>query len=152
MRTRRSLGRRIVAAVLVVIALLLSVAENIAAGMLPWFQHHPVVFWTATAALAVAVISAQLVRASAPRADAEASDDIPRDIDDHPEPTRPIVVLDQFLRRLGVTESEIPGRLDEAAALYRRMLSGKRALVLLDNAADEAQVRPLLPAARRAWS
>jgi tetratricopeptide (TPR) repeat protein len=39
---------------------------------------------------------------------------------------------------------QLPPEPDDAAAEYRRLLSGKRMLLLLDDAADEAQVRPLL--------
>jgi tetratricopeptide (TPR) repeat protein len=54
-------------------------------------------------------------------------------------------VLAQFLRSLGVDPSVVPDAEDERAALYRSRLAGKRYLILLDNAANEAQVRPLLP-------
>lgn len=50
-----------------------------------------------------------------------------------------------FLRALGVDGKEIPGELDERAARFRSMLAGRRVLVLLDNAVDVKQVRPLLP-------
>jgi NB-ARC domain len=64
-----------------------------------------------------------------------------------PEPKRiaAIAVLGQFLRALGVQDAEIPAALEDASARYRSELAGRRAVVVLDNAADEAQVRPLLP-------
>jgi DNA-binding SARP family transcriptional activator/tetratricopeptide (TPR) repeat protein len=54
-------------------------------------------------------------------------------------------VLARFLRDLGIEGDKIPARDDERAALYRSALTGRRVLVLLDNAKDAAQVRPLLP-------
>ena len=55
-------------------------------------------------------------------------------------------VLTRFMRDLGM-ESQLLGA-DEAelSALYRSSILGRRMVVLLDNAADVAQVRPLLPA------
>jgi DNA-binding SARP family transcriptional activator/tetratricopeptide (TPR) repeat protein len=53
--------------------------------------------------------------------------------------------LARLLRSLGVQGHAAPTDRDEAAALYRSILSERRMLVLLDNAADGAQVRPLLP-------
>jgi tetratricopeptide (TPR) repeat protein/transcriptional regulator with XRE-family HTH domain len=65
-----------------------------------------------------------------------------RGMDDQPEPAR--AALDKLLRALGVAQSQIPAAEDERANLFRLLVAGRRVLVLLDNAADEAQVRPLL--------
>ncbi|WP_412543582.1 BTAD domain-containing putative transcriptional regulator [Longispora sp. K20-0274] len=60
-------------------------------------------------------------------------------------PLRPAEALAGFLRALGVPAERVPTDVDEAAALYRSTLAGRRVLVLLDNAASAEQVRPLLP-------
>jgi DNA-binding SARP family transcriptional activator/tetratricopeptide (TPR) repeat protein len=54
-------------------------------------------------------------------------------------------VLAGFLRALGATESAIPEKPAERAALFRSTVADRRILMLLDNARDAEQVRPLLP-------
>jgi DNA-binding SARP family transcriptional activator/tetratricopeptide (TPR) repeat protein len=61
------------------------------------------------------------------------------------EPAQPGEVLARFLRDLGVAGHNVPAHDDERAALYRTRLTGRRVLILLDNARDAAQVRQLLP-------
>ncbi|QFY07355.1 hypothetical protein GBF35_12255 [Nonomuraea phyllanthi] len=61
-------------------------------------------------------------------------------------PLRPVEVLGRFLRALGVPHEDVPGTQAEAAAAYQSLLADRRVLVLLDNAADAAQVAQLLPA------
>lgn len=60
-------------------------------------------------------------------------------------PVEPGDALDRILRALGVPGEQIPRDLDDRAAFYRSRIAGRRILILLDNAASEAQVAPLLP-------
>src|SRR3984957_13255274 len=62
-----------------------------------------------------------------------------------PQPLPPADVLARFLRDLGVDGRGIPADDHERAARYRTVLAGRRMLIVLDNARDAAQVRPLLP-------
>jgi DNA-binding SARP family transcriptional activator len=62
-----------------------------------------------------------------------------------PTPLSPGDVLARFLRDLGVDDRQIPVDEDERAGRYRTALARRRMLVVLDNARDAAQVRPLLP-------
>ena len=62
----------------------------------------------------------------------------------HP-PREPGQALESLLRALEVPAQRIPEDTEERAALYRQRLAETRTLILLDNALDEAQVRPLLP-------
>jgi DNA-binding SARP family transcriptional activator len=60
-------------------------------------------------------------------------------------PLAPADVLARFLRSLGVDRAAIPDDVEERAALYRSRLADRRLLIVLDDAACEAQLRPLLP-------
>jgi DNA-binding SARP family transcriptional activator/Tfp pilus assembly protein PilF len=64
---------------------------------------------------------------------------------DPAQPAVPTDVLAGFLRSLGVADQDIPVEEAERAARYRSLLTGKRMLVVLDNAGSAEQVRPLLP-------
>lgn len=62
-------------------------------------------------------------------------------------PLRPAQVLGRWLRTMGVDAGDVPDDPGEAAALFRSTISGRRMIMVLDNAYDAAQVAPLLPAA-----
>lgn len=66
-----------------------------------------------------------------------------RGADSHP--LDPVEVLARFLRALGVPGQAVPHDAQEREGLYRSILADRRVLVVLDNAAGEEQVRPLLP-------
>lgn len=60
-------------------------------------------------------------------------------------PTSPMQVLERFMRALGVPGSQMPVDPDERAEAYRDLLASRKVLILLDDAASESQVLPLLP-------
>jgi DNA-binding SARP family transcriptional activator len=59
----------------------------------------------------------------------------------------PAQAVQGFLTALGVSPEHLPASLDDRTALYRSLLAERRMLVVLDNALDAEQVRPLLPGA-----
>ncbi|MET8263560.1 BTAD domain-containing putative transcriptional regulator [Micromonospora arida] len=68
-----------------------------------------------------------------------------RGFDPAATPTEPARALHGFLEALGVPVARMPRDPDAMASLYRTTVAGKRLLVVLDNARDAEQVRPLLP-------
>ncbi|WP_329254830.1 tetratricopeptide repeat protein [Streptomyces sp. NBC_01478] len=63
--------------------------------------------------------------------------------DDRPVP--PAEALAQLLSAIGVSSQQVPNGLEERAKLWRSLLADRKVLLVLDNALDDAQVRPLLP-------
>ncbi|SDX94942.1 Predicted ATPase [Amycolatopsis xylanica] len=61
-----------------------------------------------------------------------------------PEPRDPAAVLQTALRALGVDAQAIPAEPEQRAGLCQALLKDRAMLIVLDDAADEAQVRPLL--------
>ncbi|WP_410612645.1 BTAD domain-containing putative transcriptional regulator [Amycolatopsis sp. lyj-109] len=70
-----------------------------------------------------------------------------RGFDPTGSPVAPADAVRGFLEALDVPDDRIPRTLDAQAGLYRTLLANRRALVVLDNARDAGQVRPLLPGA-----
>ncbi|MGW3045038.1 BTAD domain-containing putative transcriptional regulator [Kitasatospora sp. NPDC001159] len=60
-------------------------------------------------------------------------------------PAGPADVLAGFLTALGTRPEAVPDSTDDRTALFRSLTDGRRLLVVLDNARDTAQIRPLLP-------
>ena len=61
-------------------------------------------------------------------------------------PVAPAQAIRKFLAALGMPADQVPADIDAQACLYRSVLAGQRVLIVLDNARDSDQVRPLLPA------
>jgi DNA-binding SARP family transcriptional activator/tetratricopeptide (TPR) repeat protein len=71
-----------------------------------------------------------------------------RGFDPLASPVAPADALRGFLEAFEVPSARIPFDLDSRAALFRTLLAERRVLVILDNARDVDQVRPLLPGAQ----
>lgn len=63
----------------------------------------------------------------------------------HTRSVEPAEAVRRLLRSLGVADAAVPAGLEEAAGRFRSLTRGRRMLLILDNARDAAQVRPLLP-------
>ena len=73
-----------------------------------------------------------------------------RGFDSTDSPVEPADAIRAFLDALGVPPQRVPPTLLAQVNLYRTLMTGRRALVVLDNASDEDQVRPLLPGSSEA--
>ncbi|WP_246366578.1 AfsR/SARP family transcriptional regulator [Nonomuraea rhodomycinica] len=70
-----------------------------------------------------------------------------RGFDQSGRPMTPVEAMRAFLDALGVAADRVPAAIEAQTGLYRSLLAGRRMLVVLDNARDAEQVRPLLPGA-----
>ena len=68
-----------------------------------------------------------------------------RGFDPGGQPLDASAALRGFLEALGVSAASVPSDLDAQAALYRTMIAGRSLLIVLDNAHEVEQVRPLIP-------
>lgn len=64
-------------------------------------------------------------------------------------PVTPLEALSHLLTGLGLERAKIPADVETAAATYRTLLADRRVLIVLDDAVDARQVRPLLPGSPR---
>ncbi|MFF7948143.1 AfsR/SARP family transcriptional regulator [Streptomyces griseorubiginosus] len=60
-------------------------------------------------------------------------------------PLEPVDALARLLRAMGAEPETLPSSVEELTGLYRTVTGHRRILLILDNAAGEAHVRPLLP-------
>jgi serine/threonine protein kinase/tetratricopeptide (TPR) repeat protein len=106
----------------------------------------PVVLITGTAGVGKTTLAIRFARLTAPRfPDGQLYVNL-RGFDPASGPVSPRTALQGFFDALGVPQKHVPAALEAQSALFRSLLGGKRVLLLLDNAHDADQVRPLLPA------
>ncbi len=119
--------------------------EEQIAAVLEWLPERPAVAVTAISGLPGVGKTTLAVRIAHQLGPAYPGPHLYVDLNGHDHPAPPVEVLGRFLRALGVPGVQIPADLEERAALFRGAMAERPGVVLLDNAADAAQVRPLLP-------
>lgn len=119
--------------------------EEQIAAVLEWLPERPAVAVTAISGLPGVGKTTLAVRIAHQLGPAYPGPHLYVDLNGHDHPAPPVEVLGRFLRALGVPGAQIPADLEERAALFRGAMAERPGVVLLDNAADAAQVRPLLP-------
>ncbi|NKQ55112.1 tetratricopeptide repeat protein [Amycolatopsis sp. K13G38] len=118
------------------------------AGELAWLDERPsssVVVLTGAAGVGKSALAVWWAHRSVERFPDGTLFAALRGFDARRPPAEPAEVLAQFLLGLGVAASDLPARLAEREALYRSLTDRRRMLVVLDDARDAEQVRPLLP-------
>ena len=108
-------------------------------------QASPVALITGTAGIGKTTLAIRFAREAGPLfPDGQLYVNL-RGFDPAAAPMAPGMALQWFFDALGVSAADVPSALDAQSALLRTLLDGKRVLLLLDNARDADQVRPLLP-------
>ena len=108
-------------------------------------QTSPVALITGTAGVGKTTLAIRFARQVLPQfPDGQLYVNL-RGFDPASPPMQPGTALQWFFDALGVPRVHVPSALEAQSALLRTLLDGKRMLLLLDNAHDADQVRPLLP-------
>ncbi len=112
-------------------------------GLLP--EAGPVALITGTAGVGKTALAIRFARQAAPGfPDGQLYVNL-RGFDPASAPVPPGTALMGFFDALGVPPRHVPAGRDAQSGLLRTLLDGKRVLLLLDNARDADQVRPILP-------